>query len=154
MIYKPAPQIVASHWLNTPKSLSIADFRGRILVIEAFQMLCPGCVNFGLPQVKRISQVFSPEDISVIGLHTVFEHHEAQGSVEAIKAFAHEYKLDFPIALDKQNESGLPETMSAYKMQGTPTIAVIDRDGMLRFQGFGHVEDLLLGSVFGMLLAG
>ena len=34
-----APPLQTSGWLNTNKSLDIPDFRGRGLIIEAFQML-------------------------------------------------------------------------------------------------------------------
>lgn len=149
---KPAPPLLTSGWLNTDKTLDIPDFRGRVLVIEAFQMLCPGCVSQSLPQAQRISQAFPSDQLAIIGLHTVFEHHEAQGSREALAAFVHEYRLNFPIGIDLQDKR-LPATMTAYGMQGTPTLVVIDRAGLRRFQRFGHVDDLTLGSVLGTLLA-
>lgn len=147
-----APPLLTDGWLNSPKPLDIPDFRGRILVMEAFQMLCPGCVAQGLPQVQRIAQVFPSDRVAVIGLHTVFEHHEAQGTRAALAAFAHEYRLTFPIGIDRQVD-GFPATMAAYNMQGTPTLVVIDRGGFCRFQRFGHVDDLTLGSILGTLLA-
>lgn len=152
MIPHTAPPLVTSEWINSKRSLDIPDFRGRILVIEAFQMLCPGCVAHGLPQVQRVAQLFPADDVAVIGLHTVFEHHAAQGTREALSAFAHEYRLGFPIGIDRQN-GHLPETMTAYEMQGTPTLVVIDRAGKRRFQRFGHVDDLTLGSIIGSLRA-
>jgi hypothetical protein len=152
MILHSAPALMTSGWLNTPKPLDIPDFRGRLLVIEAFQMLCPGCVAHGLPQVQRIAQLFPADKLAVIGLHTVFEHHEAQGTREALAAFAHEYRLTFPIGIDRQN-GRLPATMTAYGMEGTPTLVIVDRDGFRRFQHFGHVDDLTLGSMLGALLA-
>ena len=146
-----APPLLTSGWLNSEKPLDIGDFRGRVLVIEAFQMLCPGCVSLGLPQVQRLAKVFSNDQVAVIGLHTVFEHHAAQGTREALAAFAHEYRLSFPIGIDRQ-DGRLPATMASYNMQGTPTLVVIDRNGFRRFQRFGHVDDLILGSVIGTLL--
>ena len=147
-----APPLQTSGWLNANKPLDVPDFRGRVLVIEAFQMLCPGCVSHGLPQAQRIAEAFPNEQVAVIGLHTVFEHHEAQGTRAALAAFAHEYRLNFPIGIDQQ-DGRLPVTMTAYNMKGTPTLVVIDRSGFLRFQRFGHVDDLILGSIIGTLLA-
>jgi hypothetical protein len=147
-----APPLLTSDWLNTTRPLDIPDFRGKLLVIEAFQMLCPGCVTHGLPQAQRIAKAFPPQQVAVIGLHTVFEHHEAQGSRAVIAAFAHEYRLGFPIGIDRQ-DGRLPATMTAYEMQGTPTLVVVDRKGLRRFQRFGHIDDLTLGSVIGSLLA-
>jgi len=143
---------MTSGWLNSDRSLDIPDFRGRVLIIEAFQMLCPGCVSHGLPQAQRIDQVFPSDQVAVIGLHTVFEHHEVQGTREALAAFAHEYRLRFPIGIDQQ-DGRLPATMTSYDMQGTPTLVVIDRSGFRRFQRLGHVDDLTLGRVIGTLLA-
>jgi peroxiredoxin len=148
----PAPALITSSWLNSDKPLDIPDFRGRVLVIEAFQMLCPGCVAQSLPQAQRILQTFRGEQVAVIGLHTVFEHHDVQGTRAALAAFAHENRLNFPIGIDQQVRAGqLPATMAAYNMQGTPTTVVIDRNGMRRFQRFGHVDDLTLGHIIGTL---
>ncbi len=152
MALRPAPALVTSGWLNSDKPLDIPDFRGRLLVMEAFQMLCPGCVAHGLPQAQRIAQTFSNDQVAVIGLHTVFEHHETQGTRAALTAFAHEYRLKFPIGIDQQH-GPLPVTMTAYDMEGTPTLVVIDRSGFRRFQRLGQVDDLTLGSIIGSLLA-
>lgn len=152
MKIRSAPPLVTSEWLNTPKPLDIPDFHGRVLVIEAFQMLCPGCVAHGLPQAQRIARAFPNDQVAVIGLHTVFEHHEAQGTREALAAFVHEYRLTFPIGIDLQ-QGGLPVTMAAYNMQGTPTLIVVDRAGNRRLQRFGHIDDLTLGAAIATLLA-
>jgi hypothetical protein len=148
----PAPSLITSEWINTDRPLDIPDFRGRVLVMEAFQMLCPGCVAHGLPQVQKVARAFAADQVTVIGLHTVFEHHEAQGTRAALAAFAHEYRLDFPIGIDRQ-DGRLPATMTAYEMQGTPTLIIIDRQGRLRFQRFGAMDDLTLGIILGSLVA-
>lgn len=134
-------------WLNTPEPITLASLRGRVVIVEAFQMLCPGCAQQALPQLTRIQETFSTDDVMVLGLHTVFEHHAAQGSREALAAFLHEYRYTFPVGIDRpSDDSGLPRTMAAYNMQGTPTMLLIDRGGRLRRQAFGHVPDLRLGA--------
>ena len=47
----------------------------------------------------------------------------------------------------------IPKTMAAYEMNGTPTLLVFDREGNLRLNHFGHIDDLALGAVLGELLA-
>jgi hypothetical protein len=91
--------------------------------------------------------LFPASEVAVIGLHTVFEHHAAMGP-EALKAFLHEYKVYFPVGIDRPSDRGdaIPSTMRRYGMQGTPTLLLIDRDGRLRRQTFGHVPDLQLGA--------
>lgn len=104
------------------------------------------------PQAQRARATFDPRDLAVVGLHTVFEHHEAQGSPQALAAFLHEYRIDFPVGIDAQSNEGVPQTMRAYQMQGTPTTILIDRAGMLRLQKFGHLNDLRLGAAIQALI--
>ena len=151
MIVRPAPEWNIAEWLNSDVHLSLDAFRGRTLVALAFQMLCPGCVQQALPQLKRVSESFDPAEVAVIGLHSVFEHHEAQGRKEVLAAFLHENALRFPIAIDQPGPDNMPLTFRAYAMQGTPTLLLIDRLGGLRMQRFGHIDDLRLGAAVASL---
>ena len=76
-----APSISAMQWFNTAEAPALERLRGRVVVIEAFQMLCPGCVSHGIPQAQRIHDTFPREEVVVLGLHTVFEHHAAMTPV-------------------------------------------------------------------------
>ena len=154
MKLREAPEWQVQEWLNVDRSMALADYRGRAIVALAFQMLCPGCVQHALPQLKRIRELFGESQLAVLGLHTVFEHHEAQGRPEVLKAFLHENRIRLPVAIDAPGEDGVPLTFRAYDMQGTPTVLLIDAEGQLRSQGFGHVDDLRLGAAIGSLLAG
>lgn len=141
-------------WLNADASLSLESLRGKVVLLEAFQMLCPGCVSHGIPQAQRARQAFPEDALAVIGLHTVFEHHEAQGSAAALKAFLHENRVRFPVGIDAHADGDpIPLTMRAYAMQGTPTLLLYDRAGRLRLQRFGTVEDMALGAAIATLLA-
>lgn len=143
--FAPAPPIRASQWFNTPAAPSLDSLRGRVVVIEAFQMLCPGCVSHGIPQAQRVHDTFSREEVVVLGLHTVFEHHAAMTPV-ALAAFLHEYKVTFPVGVDEASATGMPATMRAYNMQGTPTLILIDALGQLRKQWLGAPADLAVGA--------
>lgn len=148
-----APELVVSQWFNTPAPISLAGLHGQVVVLHAFQMLCPGCVERGLPQAQRIAQLFPRDEVAVIGLHTVFEHHEAMKPV-SLAAFIHEYQFDFPVGIDRPATDGpLPQTMTVYRMKGTPTLILIDRRGRLRQHRFGVDDDLRVGAAIATLLA-
>ncbi len=140
----PTP-FYAAEWLNTERPLTLADFRGRVLAVEVFQMLCPGCVLHGLPQAQRIAAAFDPADLAVIGLHSVFEHHPANGRA-TLAAFLHEWRIRFPVAIDAPGEGALPRTMAAWGLEGTPTLVLLDRQGRIRARHLGQVADLVLGA--------
>ena len=148
-----APELQTCGWINTPQPLTLSALRGKVVVLHAFQMLCPGCVQFGIPLAQRMHAEFDPARVAVIGLHTVFEHHAVMNR-DALEVFAHEYKLHFPIGIDMPDgHQGIPLTMRAYHMQGTPSVILIDKTGHLRFQELGHVSDLMLGFSIGTLLS-
>lgn len=139
------PELDVTRWFNTPVPLSLAGLKGRVVALFAFQMLCPGCVSHALPQAKRLAELFRDGEVAVLGLHTVFEHHRAN-SAEALEAFIHEYRLAFPIGIDRPDEENPPRTMQAYEMQGTPTVLLFDRQGRLRRHYLGQIDDLRLGA--------
>jgi len=152
--YAPAPSLEVSDWLNTDTPLVLSELLGKVVVLHAFQMLCPGCVTHGIPQANSIYQTFDDSELQVIGLHTVFEHHEVM-TKEALTVFVHEYKLQFPIGIDLASESGaIPRTMNKYQLQGTPSLVLIDQCGAIRLKHLGQLSDMQLGNAIGRLLAG
>jgi hypothetical protein len=153
MINNIAPELITSDWLNTDTAISLQSLRGKVVFLHSFQMLCPSCVTHGLPQASAVRNAFSQQELAVIGLHTVFEHHQVMAKA-ALLAFVHEYRLGFPIAIDMPDPlSGIPLSMQKYGLRGTPSILLIDRQGHIRFHHFGHIDDLKLGSMLGQLVA-
>ncbi|MCA9531267.1 MAG: TlpA family protein disulfide reductase [Myxococcales bacterium] len=148
-----APEWTVERWFGADGAPALADYRGRVLVIHAFQMLCPGCVQHGVPQAQRIARTFSPEQVAVVGLHTVFEHHEAMRPV-SLEAFLHEYRVQFPVGVDAPRDGQrIPTTMATYGMRGTPTLLIVDAAGRLRVHAFGQAEDLAVGAAIATVVA-
>ncbi len=138
-------------WLNAEAGFNEESLNGKVVAIHAFQMLCPGCILHGIPQAQRLHAAFNAEQVVVLGLHTVFEHHEAMKEV-SLKAFLHEFRVGFPVGIDKASDSDrIPRTMGHYNMQGTPTWLIFDRDGKLVLNAFGKVEDIELSSILTQL---
>lgn len=150
---RPALEWRTSTWFNTEKPLTLESLRGRVIMLHTFQMLCPGCAIHALPQAQRVHSFFDPRDVAVIGLHTVFEHHDAMRP-ESLAAFLHEYRYTFPVGVDlPQPDESVPYTMAAYGLRGTPSMVLIDRAGNLRAQHFGSQDDLAVGAQIMALVA-
>ncbi|GEM77267.1 peroxiredoxin family protein [Vibrio sagamiensis] len=149
--YPVAPELTVSHWLNTDSPLYLSELKGKVVVIHTFQMLCPGCVSYGLPQAEKLTHFFQQEDVVVIGLHTVFEHHEAM-QLESLKAFVHEYRLSFPIAVDAPSSNSIPITMGEYQLAGTPSLVIIDKNSKIRFTHHGAIDDMLVSKIVSSLV--
>ncbi len=148
MLHAIAPELDVDEWIGPAQSLS--DLRGQVVLIETFQMLCPGCVSYGLPQAQRVRR--SLPEVVVLGLHTVFEHHDAMNP-RVLRAFLSEYRIGFPVGVDRHDGDSIPVTMRTYGLQGTPSTLVIDREGRLAFSAFGAVDELVLGAELGRLLS-
>ena len=147
-----APEWTVDCWFNAAHAPTVAGLRGRVIVIEAFQMLCPACVSHGLPQATRVYDMFDSTDVAVVGLHAVFEHHEVMGPA-ALEVFFHEYRIRFPVGVDASGgASTVPITMKAYVLEGTPTMVLVDRNGHIRAKHLGAVSDLQLGSEIAALV--
>ncbi len=145
------PEWSVERWFHHEGELRLEDLRGRVVAIEAFQMLCPGCVSHGLPLAQRIRETFAKDDVAVIGLHTVFEHHDAMPP-HALEVFLSEYRIQFPVGVDLPSSGGTPETMGRYALRGTPSLLLVDREGRLRAHHFGAVPDLRIGAEIASLL--
>ncbi|HQR04079.1 MAG TPA: TlpA disulfide reductase family protein [Rhodocyclaceae bacterium] len=116
------PEWQVSQWFNNHEGdLQLSQLRGQVVLIHAFQMLCPGCVSHGLPLTSRVHEVFGAAGVTVVGLHCVFEHHAAM-QPHALQAFIHEYRLRFPIGVDMPATDGpTPLTMAHWGLRGTPS---------------------------------
>lgn len=146
-----APELQVSEWLNADAPISLASLRGRVVVIEAFQMLCPGCILHGIPQAQTVQRTFAGADVTVLGLHTVFEHHAAMAPV-SLSAFLHEFAVTFPVGVDAAGDGPVPRTMAAYGQRGTPALWIVDRVGRLRAHHLGQVSDIVVGVQVAALL--
>jgi thiol-disulfide isomerase/thioredoxin len=147
----PAPPLQISAWLNSPP-LTLSALRGKVVMLHVFQLHCPACVALATPQAQRVHERFASSGVIVLGLHSVFERHDEAGPAELDRYVGNE-RLTFPIAIDTPDgNGGIPLTMKAYQLDGTPSVVLIDRAGRLRMKRLGHLPDLELGAALGRLL--
>ena len=83
--FAPAPPLQVAHWFNTPAPLTLDSLRGRVVVLHAFQMLCPGCVEHGIPQARRVHEAFAPDQLD--RLNYLFAALKKQGLYISIDLF-------------------------------------------------------------------
>lgn len=148
----PAREWQADVWFNSPTPPTLAALRGTVVLLHAFHIFCPACVSRAVPQAERLHRDFAADGVSVIGLHTIFEHHAAM-TPAMVEAFVREYDISHPVGVDSAGPNkSIPVTMGRYVMRGTPSLVLIDRAGRLRLHEFGSVPDLDLGVAIGRLL--
>jgi hypothetical protein len=91
--------------------------------------------------VQRWTKIFETEletgSLFILSIHTVFEGHNYQNPTR-LKSFVKEKGIHHLVGIDKHRKGArIPETMRRYGTRGTPEIAIMDKNGYIRFQKFG-----------------
>jgi thiol-disulfide isomerase/thioredoxin len=67
-----APNLEVSSWIQG-KPTNIDKERGNVVLVEVFQVNCPGCFLYGIPEAINIYKKHKDNGISILGLATAFE---------------------------------------------------------------------------------
>ena len=108
--------------------LTLKNLVGSVVLVEVFQVNCPGCFMYALPKAIQLHETYHEKGLIIIGLATAFEDYDKNtlenlrrliesGEVigETLKALTHqgmltdgklEWRLPFPVGMDRV----LPET--------------------------------------------
>jgi hypothetical protein len=118
-----APNLAVSEWVQG-RPTNIDKERGNVVLVEVFQVNCPGCFTYGIPQAIDMYTKYHDSGLRVLGLATAFEDFDkntlenlkllfATGQVigEPSKVLAQygflqpgnklSYKIPFPVGMDK-----------------------------------------------------
>lgn len=105
------------------KEVRLADYKGKVVVLNIFAHWCGPCRREAPELEKDIWQAYRDRDVVVLGIATW-----ANGDpLKQAEAFAKEFKLTFPVLVDADNK-----VAELYSVQGVPTTYVIDKEGVIR----------------------
>ncbi|MFG3513538.1 NHL domain-containing thioredoxin family protein [Streptomyces bobili] len=130
-----APELIGKGgWLNTGgKQYSLADLRGRILVLDFWTFCCVNCLHV-LDELRALEQKHR-DTLVVIGVHSPKFVHEAEH--EAVADAVERYGVEHPVLDDPELA-----TWKQYAVRAWPTLVVVDPEGYVVAQhaGEGHVH--------------
>jgi len=122
-------------WFNTPSALSLAEQRGKVVLLDFWTYCCINCMHV-LPDLAYLEQQY-PQGLVVIGIHSPkFPNERVEKQVQ--KAI-NRYHIQHPVAHDP-----LFELWQHYGIRAWPSMAVIDPEGYLVtvLAGEGHRQQL------------
>ncbi len=157
LLGQPAPEFQVEAWVRGP-AVSMAALKGRVVAIDFFQLWCPMCNAFTGPlfvhwQNQRFKQPVSDGRLALVGVHTVFEGFDYQ-SKERLANYIVEKEKNYPVGHDlKRPESFVPQTMKAWGNLATPTVALVDKQGLVRFHKAGLFDHRQVADMIDDLLA-
>jgi len=138
-----ASEWVISEWINW-SGTSLHNLRGTVVIVEFFQLWCPGCNKFSIPLMKQWSPTFHDEieagDLKILSIYTVFKGQDYQ-IPKRLRGFVKEKGIHHLVVVDHYNPGEhLPETMKRYNTMGTSEVVIIDQQGMIKMQQFGRFD--------------
>ena len=71
-IGQKAPNLKVSKWVQGMDT-NLDKQNDSIVVVEVFQVNCPGCFMYGIPESIEIHNKYKSEGVSVLGMATAFE---------------------------------------------------------------------------------
>jgi thiol-disulfide isomerase/thioredoxin len=130
-----------SEWINADPG-PLANYRGKVVFINFFQLWCPGSNSFSIPLFQKWEEEYDDrDDVVFISIHSVFESHKLQ-TPEQLRQFVEARGIKHPVGVDKYAKPGdeVPVTMNRYETGGSPHVVIVDQEGRVRFSHFGRFE--------------
>ena len=140
-----APEFTGiERWLNS-EPLIMDQLRGRVVLVDFWTYACINCIRT-LPHVNRWAELYTPQGLTVVGVHTPeFPFERTTSNVEVAMR---RHGVKHPVAQD--NRYG---TWKAYSNQYWPAAYLIDAQGRSRYKHFGEGEYERTEAVIRALLA-
>lgn len=106
------------------KSVSLADFRGKVVVLDFWATWCPPCKR-EIPDFIDLQKEYGSQGVQIVGI--------ALDEPDKVSAFAQQNGMNYPVLLGSNEVS-----MKYGGIEGIPTTFIIDKSGKIinKFEGF------------------
>jgi hypothetical protein len=169
-IGQKAPNLKVSKWVQGMDT-NLDKQNDNIVVVEVFQVNCPGCFMYGIPESIEIYNKYKSEGVSVLGMATAFEDFdkntlknlqllletgETVGETKKMLSQYGEsggdkisYKIPYPVAMDsliKQSGEASKEKMDSLIKNQIPNFDEQPED--YKNQIYDKVKDYFMSKEF------
>lgn len=121
---KPQAPVFELERLDGVKTVSLADYRGKAVVLNFWASWCAPCKDEA-PELESVWQRWRDKDVVIVGV-------DLQDFGADAQRFVDRYDLSYPVLRDTQNW-----TWGRYGLSGLPETYFVDRQGRLVGE---HVE--------------
>ncbi len=116
-------------WLNTAP-LTLADLRGKVVLIDFWTFSCVNCVRT-IPHLQALYNDYKGDGFVIVGVHSPeFDFEKVQANIAAAVT---RLGVTWPVAIDSQMA-----TWNAYQNQFWPAEYLLDQQGRVAYTSFGE----------------
>lgn len=115
------------------QTVSLADFKGKVVLINFWATWCPPCVR-EIPRLVRISEKYEDQGLVVLGVNTTF-----QDDPTKIAQFVRDQDISYRVLLDSEGDAS-----QKYPARLMPTTYLIDHTGKVVHTKVGEVDEVTL----------
>ncbi|MEN8189222.1 MAG: TlpA disulfide reductase family protein [Thermodesulfobacteriota bacterium] len=94
---------------------------------------CPNCKR-EIPHINKMAEEFGPKGMVFLGVNV-----GVNDSEKKVRRYAEKYKMHYPLYFD---EGSL--LTRKFKVSGTPTVIIVDKNGIVRYRDVSPPADLLI----------
>ena len=133
-----APE-VPFHWISSGSARSLADLKGKVVVLDFWATWCSPCVG-SFPNVRKLMERYADYDVEIIGVTAIQGYHYDRKNGNRIKLpddpdremeLMHDFMKDFDMTWKVAFSDD--EFNPDFGVRGIPHVAIIDANGIVRF---------------------
>ncbi len=125
-----APEFQNDVWLNSDSPVSLADQRGKVVLLEFWTFGCINCQRT-IPFVQEWQAQYEGDDFMIISIH--YPEFAYEREIDNVQDALARYDITYPVAIDNDRQ-----TWRAYNQRYWPTTYLIDKNGRIRYQHIGE----------------
>lgn len=126
-------------WLNTGRELSLAELRGKFVLLDFWTYCCINCIHI-MPDLTYLEKHFEGQPFVVIGVHSAKFTNEQDAA--NIRQAILRYELKHPVVNDSQMA-----IWRSFGVNSWPTLALIDPEGYVVWSASGEGHRATLESL-------
>lgn len=107
-------------WVNTERPLTLADLRGKFVLIDFWTYCCINCIHT-IPELEKLERAY-PNQLVVVGVHSA--KFEGEQEIQNIRDAVLRYEIAHPVVNDAEMA-----IWRRYGVQSWPTLVLIDPNG-------------------------
>ncbi|MEO5617949.1 MAG: redoxin domain-containing protein [Candidatus Eisenbacteria bacterium] len=129
------------------KSLSLADHKGKVVVLDFWGTWCGPCRE-ELPIFQKVYERYRNRDVVFYGVNWE-RTGPGQDATKLVRDYMAKFNYTFPVVLDRERSAQV-----AYSIEAFPTVFLIDKAGNIRYRNVGlspGIEQILTDQIESLL---